>query len=386
MGQENNKAAHHIDVCTSSDARITHIGWACSNLTKPSISSLSGRLKKDFINEWEGIDGISDPDELPRQITFLEIESALPKISPLPSASAGAGSVFHAMARRTFATCDANELRREDATVFTQRTSIEFLFQNVKPEDYDQVNVMVVGTNDSKIQLSIYDSFVIGSFQCPSWDASVPSQLIGHASHPRVPTHSLIVADKSRDPEEIHLVPMDMPFLSSSPINLSLLASKLTTLQKLLRYLRQTQLHMKVEWKNTRELPNRFLRSIQGDLEGADTGPRSIVSALYHTVVTGHAYEPVREWLVESLAERVSEVQPSPHSTLSLHFSRGTNDGTRQSSQVSKICAAWCTRTSFRRSNVVLSFSAGFAALLGFMTLGRTLGSPLPTSQKSWTS
>jgi anaphase-promoting complex subunit 4 len=311
VGQENNKAAHHIDVCSSTDARITHIGWACSNLAKVSASSLSARLKKDFNNEWEGIDGTSDPDELPRQITFLDIESALPKISPLPSASAGAGSVFIAIARSILATFDINELRSEDATVFTQRTSIEFLFQNVRPKDYDQVNVMIVGTNDSKIQLSIYDSFVIGSFQCPSWDASVSSQLIGHTSHPRVPTHSLIVAEKSTDSEEIYLVPMDIPFLSSSPINLSLLASKLTTLQKLLRYLRQTQLHMKVEWKNTRELPNRFLRSIQGDLEGADTGPRSIVSALYHTVVTGHAYEPVREWLVESLAERVSEVQPS---------------------------------------------------------------------------
>jgi anaphase-promoting complex subunit 4 len=99
---------------------------------------------------------------------------------------------------------------------------------------------------------------------------------------------------------------MDLPFINSSPINISLLASKLTSLQKLLRYLKQTQLHMQVEWNNTKELPRRFLRSVQGDLESMEKGPTDIVSALYHTALTGHVHEPVREWLVESLAERVS--------------------------------------------------------------------------------
>ncbi|GKT43951.1 uncharacterized protein ColSpa_04132 [Colletotrichum spaethianum] len=34
------------------------------------------------------------------------------------------------------------------------------------------------------------------------------------------------------------------------------------------------------------------------------SGPTNIVQALFHTVVTGHAHEPVREWLVDNLAER----------------------------------------------------------------------------------
>ena len=194
---------------------------------------------------------------------------------------------------------------REDALVFTLRTGIDFLFQPPKPEEYDQVSVMIIGTSDGQLQLSIYDSFIIGSFECPSIDASSSSQLILHASHPQVSTQALLVANKTDEPADMHLVPIDLPFVSSSPINLSLLASKLTTLQKLLRYLKQSQLHMQVEWRNTRELPTRFLRSIEGDLENLETGPRSVVSALYHLAVTGHAYEPVREWLVESLAERV---------------------------------------------------------------------------------
>lgn len=190
--------------------------------------------------------------------------------------------------------------------MFTLRSGIEFLFQSPKEEDYDRVNVMIVGTDDGKVQLSIYDSFVIGSFQCPQANASDPPQLLYHASHPSISTHILALAPQQKEPIEMHLVPMDLPFISSSPINMSLLASKLTTLQKLLRYLNQTQLHMQVEWRNTRELPNRFLRSVEGDLDNLESGPRNVVAALYHTVLTGHAHEPLREWLVDSLAERVS--------------------------------------------------------------------------------
>ncbi|KAH7243294.1 anaphase-promoting complex, cyclosome, subunit 4-domain-containing protein [Fusarium redolens] len=282
MGLENNKAAHHIKVGESPGNKITHIGWASSSIAGKSSSAVSQALKdglgKDSTRNGDGL-----PLDLPRELTFLEVDTALPKISPLPSSSAGSG---------------------EDALVFTLRTGIEFLFQPPKPEEYDQVSVMIIGTSDGHLQLSIYDSFIIGSFQCPRVDPSSSSQLILHASHPQIPTQALLVADKTEEPEEVHLVPIDLPFISSSPINLSLLASKLTTLQKLLRYLKQAQLHMQVEWRNTRELPTRFLRSIEGDLENLEAGPRSIVPALYHLAVTGHAYEPVREWLVESLAER----------------------------------------------------------------------------------
>lgn len=165
---------------------------------------------------------------------------------------------------------------------------------------------MVVGTSDGKLQLSVHDSFIVGSFQCPAVGLSASCQTVRHASHPNVSTHVLVLADKTIEPDELHLLPMDLPFLSSSPVSLSLLTSKLTTLQKLLRYLKQTQLHMLVEWKNARELPSRFLRSVEGDLDAMQSGPRGIVPALYHTVVTGHAYRPVREWLVDSIAERVS--------------------------------------------------------------------------------
>ncbi|PHH84072.1 hypothetical protein CDD83_2534 [Cordyceps sp. RAO-2017] len=282
MGLENNKAAHHVPVCEPAVKSITHIGWASSNIPSKASKSILDNLNDSVPAQWAHRNA-GLPLDLPQELTFLEIDTALPKISPLPSASAGAG---------------------EDALVFTLRTGIDFLFQPPRREEHAQVNVMVVGTSDGKLQLSIYDSFIIGAFQCPTVDVSTAPRMVYHASHPDVSTHALVLAEKANEPDELHLLPMDLPFISSSPINLSLLASKLTTLQKLLRYLKQTQLHMQVEWKNARELPSRFLRSVQDELEGMQSGPRDIVPALYHTVVTGHAHEPVREWLVDSLAER----------------------------------------------------------------------------------
>lgn len=216
---------------------------------------------------------------------------------------------------------------REDAIVFTLRTGIDFLFQTPKPEEYDQVNVMIVGSTDGSLHLSIYDSFVIGSFPSPALGADATSRLIAMASHPKVSTQALLMAGQPDRPDDLYLLPVDLPFISSNPINLSLLASKLTTLQKLLRYLGQTQLHMQFEWKNTRELPSRFLRSVEGGLEEMSSGPRDVVAALYHTVVTGHAHEPVREWLVDSLAERVSFLVSS--SKLVLKMNRVTSAGKR---------------------------------------------------------
>ncbi|KAH6603942.1 anaphase-promoting complex component cut20 apc4 [Trichoderma cornu-damae] len=287
MGLENNKAAHHIPVCDKTETSITHIGWSTAIISSKTDGAISGRLGDEVTKGWTEPGGKTALD-LPQELTFLEVETALPKISPLPTSSAGAG---------------------EDATVFTLRSGIDFLFRTPKRDTYDQVNVMIVGTSDGKLQLSIYDSFVIGAFPQPTLDsvASGPSSamhMIHHASHPRVPTHALLYAEKQIGPQEVHLIPMDLPFLSFSPINLSLLSSKLTTLQALLRYLKQISLHMQLEWKNARELPARFLRSVQGDLEEMSSGPREIVSALFHTVITGHACPPVKEWLVDSLTER----------------------------------------------------------------------------------
>jgi anaphase-promoting complex subunit 4 len=194
--------------------------------------------------------------------------------------------------------------------VFTTRASLEFLFKPFSPEDSDTVDVMIVGTSDTQIHLSIYDSFVIGTFdyRLPrSFGENATLDLFGHASHPDLSTHTLVFKSVAEQkPRALYLVPMDLTFIYSSPENLSLLASKATTLQKLLRYVKQVQMHLVHEWQGTRELPGKFLGLINDSLKQAGTyGEMNIVQAMYHSVVTGHTFPEVKEWLVDQLAERV---------------------------------------------------------------------------------
>jgi anaphase-promoting complex subunit 4 len=101
-------------------------------------------------------------------------------------------------------------------------------------------------------------------------------------------------------------VPKSNSLINNSPANKSLLASKTTTLQNLVRYLKLAQSHIVSEWKSTRELPKRFMASVEDDLKKMPNGDMTITQALYHTVVTGHVFPPVQEWLVDTVAERVS--------------------------------------------------------------------------------
>lgn len=89
MGLESNKAVHHMQICDQGDAKITHIGWATSHITHKPRKVLSDALKNGL---GESIaDGEAAFLDLPQELTFLEVDSALPKISPLPTASADAG-------------------------------------------------------------------------------------------------------------------------------------------------------------------------------------------------------------------------------------------------------------------------------------------------------
>lgn len=320
LGVENTKAVHRINVAQQQQQQehagaaaeqepvpvpvpITYIAWARNLTGKRHFNSghdeLAAKLRGLGLDD-DGAEGSSggDPDapvDLPHALTFLEIDASLPKISPLP-VSGGTG---------------------DDMFVFSTTASLESMFPPLRAEDNDVVDVMVVGTRDGCVHLSIYDSFSIGSFRVPvsrgpspasSQDAAgADHELFLHAAHPEVSTHSLLLRPRGDDkPRYIYLAPMDLRFVSYSPVNLSLLASKTTTLQKLLRYIKQTQIHIVNEWQSTRELPSRFLNFIQQDLQKMKSGPTDIVQALCHTVLTGHVYPPVREWLVDSIGDRVS--------------------------------------------------------------------------------
>ncbi|KAK4218072.1 anaphase-promoting complex, cyclosome, subunit 4-domain-containing protein [Rhypophila decipiens] len=284
FGLESSKALHHIRAGDGGPAKIEFIAWSRNTTRKRSGPLLpSSRL----LSQGLLVDEPQETLDLPHDLEFIEIETALPKLSPLP-VSGGTG---------------------DDMFVFSTTSSLDFVFRPCKAEDANTVHVMTVGTADGGIHLSIYDSFIIGTFRPSPITAGMTApargsfHLCGHGFHPDISTHSLLLRPQD-DSAKLYVLPMDLTFIHDSPINLSLLASKTTTLQNLLRYLKQTQSHMAGEFKSSRELPNRFILGVQEDLQKMERGPITIVQALCHTVTTGDVFPPMKEWLLESLTER----------------------------------------------------------------------------------
>lgn len=90
VGLENSKAAHQIQITDEDDVSISYIAWAKNRTGR----SLKTKLSAASYQLLEGLKLSRDKQrpDLPREATFLDIDSALPKISPLPM-DGGAGYV-----------------------------------------------------------------------------------------------------------------------------------------------------------------------------------------------------------------------------------------------------------------------------------------------------
>ncbi|KAF5862962.1 hypothetical protein ETB97_010894 [Aspergillus alliaceus] len=217
--------------------------------------------------------------DLPRELALLDIESSLPKLSTLPATGS-------------------------DDDVFSSRASIDAIFHSAGKNTNDAVDVLLIGFNDGTVHLRIFDCFEIGSFQVGSSIGPANScKILQHASHPLSSTHAMLASSHSdNDLDSLHLLALDLRFITRSGRYLSLLAHKITQLQNLLRYVNQVQRQIELEWKNAQELPARYMRSINEDL--LEKCHCDFVTAAYHLVVTGDCFEPMKEFLVDIVGER----------------------------------------------------------------------------------
>lgn len=150
-----------------------------------------------------------------------------------------------------------------------------------------------------------------------------------HGSHPLTSMHSLLY--HVPDDDQLRLVVSDLDFITMSGRYLSLLASKVTQLQSLLRYIKQVQTQIQLEWKNTQELPGRYMRSANMDLEeklGCD-----FTTAAYHLLITGDCWEPLREFLVDIVGDRVSSYACFSCDVCKTDLIRAINAGIKPSAQ-----------------------------------------------------
>ena len=143
------------------------------NAEKNSQSAWQQILADDKLELAKLLKKDETPLDLPRDIALLDIEPSLPLISTLPSG----GTV-------------------DD--IFSTRASLDTLFRPFDPRANEAVDVMVVGTSDGSIHLSIYDSFVVGSFPSPiRASRAAAKMLVSHASHKNYSVHGLLLKSTS---------------------------------------------------------------------------------------------------------------------------------------------------------------------------------------------
>jgi anaphase-promoting complex subunit 4 len=192
--------------------------------------------------------------------------------------------------------------------IFSSRTAVDTMFHGPQKTRNQSVDTLLVGFENGTLHLSIFDSFVIGTFDLSRFFARPrPCTVLLHSSFPTFSTQSLLLSVGGRDSSigalELWYNSVDLRFISNSGDYLPLLAAKSTQLQNLLRYIVQTQILMQHEWKASQDLPSRFIRNIDETLE--DQYHCNFEQATYHLVVTGNCYPPMKEWLTEELMERV---------------------------------------------------------------------------------
>jgi anaphase-promoting complex subunit 4 len=91
VGLENSKAVHQIHVTDDSSAGIQFIAWS-RNHTGRRARGRSPATSEDWrqlLGDLQ-LDDKKEVLDLPHELTFLEVDTALPKLSPLP-VSGGSG-------------------------------------------------------------------------------------------------------------------------------------------------------------------------------------------------------------------------------------------------------------------------------------------------------
>ncbi|PYH45714.1 putative anaphase-promoting complex component Cut20/Apc4 [Aspergillus saccharolyticus JOP 1030-1] len=286
------KTVHHYPAYPQSEGveaqvstKATCVGWG--------VNFTDTKVAQRHLHDAGGqvtVDDLLSPDthpsraaallkaDLPRELALLDVESSLPKLSTLPATGS-------------------------DDDVFSARASIDAIFHSSTKNTSDAVDVLLVGFDDGTVHLRIFDCFEIGSFrvQGPA-ERPGPCRIIRHASHPLSSTHALLASASEGAPGPLRLLTLDLRFITRSGRYLSLLAHKTTQLQNLLRYIGQVQKQIELEWKNAQELPARYMRSVDQDLQ--EKCHCDFVTAAYHLVVTGDCFEPLKEFLVEIVGER----------------------------------------------------------------------------------
>jgi len=282
VSAQTGKTVYQIQTRPAFEDKICYIGWSTNFTDVAEIqqrlrgtrdgTSLDDVIHRGFLGQAPAV-----KIDLPSDLASIDVEGILPKVSTLP-ATGTAGDVF------------------------STRGSLDALF-HTKKDGNDSADVLLVAFDDGSIHLSVYDFFEIGLF--PSKQVTqgrANCRVVKHSSHPYSSTHCIVLAQEASDQIQLYHASVDLRLISEHGKYLSLVASKATQLKNVLRYVKESQVHIYNEFTSSQTLPHRFLRNVEDSLQEKEQC--DFVSAAYHLVCTGICSPIVKEWLVDELGER----------------------------------------------------------------------------------
>ena len=273
------KIVHQIQCSKCSDSQICCLGWGFNAIdlaqtAQPNETFQGWHRLDDLLRSSASPLAADLPSDLPTELAFLDLDGVLPKLSVLPPSG-------------------------RDDEVFSTRSSLDSVFHPSRREASRKADALVTAFEDGTLHLSVYDFFEIGSFELGKRHG-----VKLHFSHPDSSMHGLLVSDRVPIGARLSLLPLDLQLVSDTGKYLSLIASKSTQLQNILRYIGTTHDQMLAEFTTSQDLPRKFMRNIEETLHERDEG--SFIGTMYHLIATGDCTPSIREWLVDELGERVS--------------------------------------------------------------------------------
>ncbi|KAG9666895.1 hypothetical protein KCU99_g9369, partial [Aureobasidium melanogenum] len=237
--------------------------------------------------------------DLPRQLSFLDVESILPRLSPIPTRHTASG--------------------RYD--MFATQAALDDYFDSMQRKDRLTADVMFVGhaggrnrvTVDDILEIKYTPDFPGSGIESPmEEDDETPHSLVPlmYKSHRRSKYHALLRAERDDEATDgpnqgfknLHISLFDIPLMSSGGSHLHLIVSRTAQLRDLCGYISCSIVSAKSDWTTHTNLPSRFMENVNETLE--EKGEGALEDNLYHLAMTGNFTPTMLEWLRDELAER----------------------------------------------------------------------------------
>jgi len=295
-------AFNFIDV-SSVKSRVGNNTRASADITTDDWNETAkGVTINDVLQGMHDLKLLDTVPDLPGQLSLLDPEKLLPKLSPIPSAPPGP------LGRPTQIVPD----------VFMSQTSIDAMFHSQHLDFNNAVETLLLCHQNGEVSPTMYNSFELAPSRLPEGWHLKPAARIVHSTHPYARSHCLLAdvchgrqsgnsssENNSLQRYKLTLVPLTFRFMANSGFQVHLVGAKQQQLANLLRYIQESIRSISAYWFHAQDLPARFMRNIDDSLAEKQEG--TLVTNLFHLAVTGHCPPTIKEWLVDELTESVRD-------------------------------------------------------------------------------